>query len=77
MGDNEYRILVERLIGYKADGTPVYYIEIAGDSTWSKPTTWKGGAICDSSIATESDTGKVYFFNEESTDWVEQFAFQS
>ena len=77
MGDNSFRPLATQLIGYLAAGTPLYYIEIAGDSTWSKPSAWLGGDICDGSICTESDTGKVYFWNENSSAWVEQFAFQS
>ena len=49
------------------------YVEISGDSLESKPTE----GISDGSIFVESDTGKVYFFNEASGDWVEQFSFQS
>lgn len=54
------------------NGTALYYVEISGDSTETKPTT----GICDGSIFVESDTGKVYFFNETAGDWVEQFTFQ-
>ena len=49
------------------------YVELSCDALESKPTD----NICDGSIAVESDTGKVYFFNEDSGAWVEQFAFQS
>jgi hypothetical protein len=51
----------------------VAYVEISGDSTETKPTA----GIADGSIFVESNTGKVYFFNEKSGDWVEQFSFQS
>lgn len=43
-----------------------YYIEIALDSTETKPTDM----IADGSVALETDTGKVYVFNEASTAWV-------
>lgn len=66
------RKLVEKLFTRESDANK-YYVEISGDSTETKPTF----NIVDGSIFTESDTGKVYFFNEKSGDWVEQFAFQS
>lgn len=49
------------------------YVEASGDSGDTKPTT----NICDGSIFLESDTGTVFFFNEDSGDWVEQFSFHS
>ena len=56
------------------NGATKFYKEISGDSTAdSKPTA----DIIDGSIFVESDTGDVYFFNEESGDWVKQFSFQS
>lgn len=61
------RITTERIIeGNKK------YIEGAGLSTDTKPTT----GIVTGSIFTEIDTGKVFFFNETGTQWVEQFSFQ-
>lgn len=51
----------------------LFYVELAGNSDETKPTT----GIIDGSICTETDTGKVFFFNEDSGDWVEQFSFQS
>lgn len=60
--------LVERII--KGNDR---YVEISGDSTDTKPTA----NIVDGSIFVESNTGDVYFFNEESGDWVKQFGFQS
>lgn len=65
MGANEWRYLVEQLVGYLSDGTPLYYVEIGGPSGTSKPTTSSnGGAICAMSIAVEDDTGKCYFYDE-------------
>lgn len=49
------------------------YIEASCDSSETKLTK----DICDGSIMVESDTGTVFFFNESSGDWVEQFSFQS
>ena len=57
----------------KENGETVFYKEISGDSDETKPTT----GIIDGSIFAESDTGKVYFFNETDGDWIEQFSFQS
>lgn len=48
------------------------YIEASGLSTDTKPTT----GIINGSIFCEVDTGKVYFFNEAGSAWVEQFSFQ-
>lgn len=48
------------------------YIEASGLSTDSKPTQ----NIVNGSIFVEVDTGKVYFFNEAASSWVEQFSFQ-
>lgn len=41
-------------------------------STDVKPTE----DIRNGSILVEIDTGKVFFFNEDSSTWVEQFSFQ-
>lgn len=43
------------------------YVELACDSTETKPTQM----IADGSIALETDTGKVYVFNEKSSAWIE------
>ena len=48
------------------------YIEATGLSTDTKPTQ----NIAQGSTFTEIDTGKVFFFNETGTQWVEQFSFQ-
>ena len=76
MGANEWRFIEDRLIGYLSSGAELHYVEIGGPSGTSKPTaTPAGHAICDMSIATESNTGKVFFYNE-TNGWTEQFAFQ-
>ena len=75
MGQNEWRFLVDRLIGYLADGTELHYVEIGGPSSVTKPiVTPAGHAICSMSLAFEDDTGKVFFYNE-ADGWGEQFAF--
>ena len=48
------------------------YVELFGLSTDSKPTA----GIVTGSIFCEVDTGKVYFYNEVESLWVEQFSFQ-
>ena len=55
------------------DGVQKYYKEIAGDSSETKPTT----GIIDGSWFHETDTGDCYAFNEELSNWVKQFSFQS
>ncbi len=42
------------------------------DSTETKPTQ----NTADGSTMTETDTGKVFMFNEHSNQWVEQFSLQ-
>lgn len=77
-----WTFLVDRLIGYLADGTELHYAEIGGPSVdgdnnaLAKPTTAPGGAaLCAMSIAVESDTGKVFFY-DPNDGWTEQFTFQ-
>lgn len=63
-------IIVERI--YEGN---IRYIEAAGPSLETKPTE----DILTGSIFTETDTGKVYFFQADgagSGEWVEQFSFQ-
>lgn len=48
-------------------------VSVACLSTDTKPTV----GIATGSDLTEVDTGTVYFFDEASGDWVEQFSFQS
>ena len=48
-------------------------VEIACLSTDEKPT----GAFLSGSTCTEVDTGKVFFYDREGEDWVEQFSLQS
>ena len=61
------RILIDR-----AFDTALHYIEAVGLSADTKPTD----GIVSGSIYTEVDTGNVYFFNDVSGQWVEQFSFQ-
>lgn len=42
------------------------FLEISLDSTETKPTEM----IADGSVALETDTGKVYVFNEASSAWI-------
>lgn len=52
--------------------TDAEYIELTCLSTDTKPTT----RVLGGSIAVEVDTGKVFFYDEAGTQWVEQFSFQ-
>lgn len=53
-------------------GNEKEYVELSMLSTDTKPTS----GIITGSIINEVDTGKVYFFNETSAAWEEQFSFQ-
>lgn len=53
--------------------TDAEYIEVTLLSTDTKPTE----RVLGGSIALEVDTGKVFFFDETNTEWIEQFSFQS
>ena len=53
-------------------GTEKEYVEMTLLSTDTKPTS----GIIGGSIAVEVDTGKVYFFDEDGSEWIEQFSFQ-
>ena len=64
------RILEDKMVG--GGVVPKHYVEIACLSSDTKPTE----GIAQGSIAVESDTGDVYFFNEEGQTWVKQFSFQ-
>lgn len=50
----------------------VFYYEIAGTSSDTKPTE----NVATGSIFTEVDTGSVFFFDADGEEWVEQFSFQ-
>ena len=66
MNENEYRILERRIVGFMRDGTAMVYIEAYGNSSWAAPTDGGDGAkICAGSLCTETDTGKVYIYDEE------------
>ena len=45
----------------------IHYIEAFGLSTDSKPT-----GVVTGSVFVEVDTGKAYFYSEDSESWVEQ-----
>lgn len=62
-----------RIIGtpnFTFDGKMI--VDYSGSSTDTKPTDNVG----EGSTFTESDTGLVSIFNEDSGAWVEQFSFQ-
>ena len=60
------RILVERVLPYNPENTRKKYVEIAGKSTDTKPTSeeWVTG-----SVFIEVNTGKAYFYEEEADTW--------
>lgn len=54
----------------------IYYIEAACVSTDTKPTTFAGHSISTGSWCHETDTKKVYAFNESANEWVLQVTFE-
>lgn len=52
----------------KNDGK--FLVELRGLSDDEKPTTINGGAIINGSEFLEIDTGDLYYFNEDDTEWV-------
>lgn len=62
--------LTKRLFNYDADGNPVFYVEIAGLSSETKPSA----GIISGSKFTEVNTGKHFVFDGLSTSktWVEE-----
>lgn len=49
------------------DGNAVYIANLYGTSTDSKPTA----GYANGSTFLEVDTGKIYLFNEDASEWVE------
>lgn len=52
----------------KGDGK--FLVELRGLSDDEKPTTLSGGDIINGSEFLEIDTGDLYYFNEDDTEWV-------
>lgn len=57
----------------QVDLGPKRYIEASGSSDEDKILT---NDIADGSITIESDTGDIYFYNEQQQEWIKQFSFQ-
>lgn len=47
-----------------------FLVELRGLADDEKPTTINGGAIINGSEFLEIDTGDLYYFNEDDTEWV-------
>lgn len=47
-----------------------FLVELRGLSDDEKPSTINGGAIINGSEFLEIDTGDLYYFNEDDTEWV-------
>lgn len=56
---------------------PAVYIEGFCASGDTKPTEIDGSPIASGSTITEVDTGGVYFYDEDSSDWTLQFTLQA
>lgn len=56
------KVLVKQLFGYAADGSSLYYVELAAAARETLPTA----GIVSGSKAVQVDTGKQLVFNGES-----------
>ena len=52
-------------------GEDLVYAELALNSTDSKPTAVDGDKLVNGSMAIETNTGKVYVFDEANQSWTE------
>lgn len=66
-------IRLHQITQYADGGSVITLVEGSCLSTDEKPTD----GIANGSVMVEVDTGDVYLFDEEASDWVEQFSFQS
>lgn len=56
----------------KVNEDNINYVEIAGDSSETKPTT----GIVDGSTFLETNTGDFYVFNEKTSTWVKMLTLK-
>ena len=66
------RTIYSSFAGIDSNGNPVYYKEMAGESTDTKPTDH----IATGSVFLEVDTGSVFCYSEDAGNYVEQFSLQ-
>lgn len=66
------RTIYSTFVGYDENGDPIYYKEMTGESTETKPTDHIGAG----SPFFEVDTGKVCCYSEASGDYVDEFSLQ-
>lgn len=65
-------VRVKQTTQFISGGNVLSLIEGSCLAADTKPTA----GIANGSIMVEVDTGTVFFFNETSSEWVEQFSFQ-
>ena len=68
------RIIKDVIWGVES-GKELHDLEIRADSSESSNLPTDG--VLDGSICTYTDNGKVLFFNEKTSAWIEQFSLQS
>lgn len=52
------------------EGKGKFLVELRGLSTDEKPTTLNNGDVENGSVFIEIDTGDVYLYNEDDTEWL-------
>lgn len=64
-----YNIKKSEMINHP-NGEVFYLLELRGLSTDEKPTEIENGTIENGSVFIEIDTGDVYIFDAENTEWI-------
>lgn len=67
------RTIFSVMVGTDENGDPIYYKEMTGESSETKPKD----RLAAGSPFLEVDTGKIMCFSEVQNDYVEEFSLQS
>ena len=63
-------VTIYKVVKANINNAGKFLVELRGLADDEKPTTINGGAIINGSEFLEIDTGDLYYFNEDDTEWV-------
>ena len=63
-------VTIYKVVKANINNAGKFLVELRGLSDDEKPTSINGGAIENGSEFLEIDTGDLYYFNEDDTEWV-------
>ena len=63
-------VTIYKVVKANINNAGKFLVELRGLADDEKPTTINGGAIENGSEFLEIDTGDLYYFNEDDTEWV-------